>query len=57
MLVSKADGGSTQVFEVWREGDAKVILARMVPIMEDLIADEQFAGHRFAGMDDQCKPS
>ena len=51
MLVSKADDGSTQVLDIWREGDGKqelkLYLQRLVPIMEDLIADEQFASHQY----------
>ena len=50
MLVSKADGGSTQVFDIWREGDGKqelkLYLRRLVPMMEDLTADERFASHQ-----------
>ena len=50
-LVAKADGGSTLVFDLWREGDGKqelkLYLRKLVPIMEDLIADERFAGHQY----------
>ena len=57
MLVSKADGGSTQVFDIWREGDGKqelkLYLRRLVPMMEDLTADERFACHQYLSFERQ----
>ena len=51
MLVSKADGGLTQVLKIWREGgckqELKLYLRRMVQIMEDLIANKLFACHQY----------
>jgi hypothetical protein len=50
-MISKADGGSTLVFDLWMEGDGKqqlkLYLRKLVPIMECLIADERFAGHQY----------
>ena len=50
-LISKADGGSTLVFDLWMEGDGtqelKLYLRKLVPIMECLISDERFAGHQY----------
>ena len=50
-LISKADGGATLEFDFWRQGDGKqelkLYMRRLVPIMEDLIAEERFAGHQY----------
>lgn len=50
-LIAKADGGTTLEFDLWREGDGKqeltLYLRRLVPLMENLIADNRFAGHQY----------
>ena len=55
MLVSKADRGQIQVFDIWREGDGKqelkLYLQWLVPIMENLIADERFASHKYLSLE------
>ena len=50
-LIANADGGSTLVFDLYRQGDGKqelkLYLQKLVPIMEVLIADERLAGHQY----------
>jgi len=61
--IEKADGGTIFEYDVWKEGDGqqdlKLYIRNLRTILEDLIADEQYAGYQYHSFElverDNCR--